>query len=105
MKMPPSPHCATSGEWSGSEHVLVNGVRLFVDVANPGLIPDCHGMRQKPTVLMLHGGPGFDHVPFKDAGGDDASACLRVCGCRRPNEVTLGVAVAYTPNHRARNSS
>jgi pimeloyl-ACP methyl ester carboxylesterase len=48
-------------------HVLVNGVRLFVDVANPGLVPYCHGMREKPALLMLHGGPGFDHVPFKDA--------------------------------------
>lgn len=94
--------------------MLVNDVRLFVDVANLGLIPDCHGMRQKPTVLMLHGAPGFDHVPFifavfaklrRISGSDNASASLRVCGCRRPNEVTLGVAVAYTPNHRARNSS
>ena len=48
-------------------HVLVNGVRLFVDVANPGLVADGPIMRQKPTLLMLHGGPGFDHVPFKDA--------------------------------------
>jgi hypothetical protein len=43
MKMPPSPHCATSGEWSGSVHVLVNDVRLFVDVANLGLIPIATG--------------------------------------------------------------
>jgi proline iminopeptidase len=48
-------------------HVLVNGIRLFVDVANPGLVADSQGMREKPTLLMLHGGPGFDHVPFKDA--------------------------------------
>jgi pimeloyl-ACP methyl ester carboxylesterase len=56
-----------SGEWSGGVYVLVNGVRLFVDVANPGLVPDGPAMREKPTLLMLHGGPGFDHVPFKDA--------------------------------------
>lgn len=48
-------------------HVLVNGVRLFVDVANFGLVPGPHGMREKPTLLMLHGGPGFDHVAFKEA--------------------------------------
>jgi proline iminopeptidase len=58
---------AVSGEWSGGLRILVNGVRLFVDVANPGLVPDGLGMREKPTLLMLHGGPGFDHVPFKDA--------------------------------------
>lgn len=47
--------------------VHVNGVRLFVDVANFGLVPDEHGMRQKPTLLVLHGGPGFDHVHVKSA--------------------------------------
>ena len=48
-------------------HILVNGVRLFVDVANAGLVPDGDRMREKPALLMLHGGPGFDHVPFKSA--------------------------------------
>lgn len=48
-------------------HVLVNGVRLFVDVANPGLVVDEGEVRQKPALVMLHGGPGFDHVPFKSA--------------------------------------
>lgn len=48
-------------------YVLVNGVRLFVDVANPGLVLHGDKMREKPVLLMLHGGPGFDHVPFKDA--------------------------------------
>lgn len=48
-------------------HVLVNGVRLFVDVANPGLVPAAQGMREKPTLVMLHGGPGLDHVHFKEA--------------------------------------
>jgi len=48
-------------------HILVNGVRLFVDVANAGLVPDGDRMREKPTLLMLHGRPGFDHVAFKDA--------------------------------------
>lgn len=47
--------------------VRVNGVRLFVDVANAGLVPDGNQMREKPTLLMLHGGPGFDHTAFKEA--------------------------------------
>ncbi len=47
--------------------VLVNGIRLFVDVANASLEPDEDQLREKPTLLMLHGGPGFDHVPFKKA--------------------------------------
>ena len=47
--------------------VGVNGVRLFVDVVSPGLVPDGQRMRERPTLLMLHGGPGFDHTAFKEA--------------------------------------
>lgn len=41
------------------------GVRLFVDVEGPGLVPDGPLMREKPTLICLHGGPGFDHAAFK----------------------------------------
>ncbi len=43
------------------------GVRLFVDVEGPGLVPDGPLMREKPTLVCLHGGPGFDHSGFKRA--------------------------------------
>ena len=46
-------------------HVLVNGVRLFFDVEGAKLVPDGSAMREKPTLLLLHGGPGFDHSTFK----------------------------------------
>ena len=42
-----------------------DGVRLFVDVEGPGLVPDGTGMRDKPTLICMHGGPGFDHSAFK----------------------------------------
>ncbi len=45
------------------------GVRLFVDIDGAGLVPDGATMVERPTVLMLHGGPGFDHSMYK---GDDA---------------------------------
>ena len=45
--------------------VHVNGVRLFVDVENSRLVPEGDRMREKPTLLLLHGGPGFDHSGFK----------------------------------------
>ncbi|MEL7097936.1 MAG: alpha/beta hydrolase [Pseudomonadota bacterium] len=35
-----------------------NGIQLFFDVAGSGLDPAT--MQQKPTLLMLHGGPGYD---------------------------------------------
>ena len=46
-------------------HVSVNGVRLFFDVEGTGLIPDGPVMREKPTLLLLHGGPGFDHSIYR----------------------------------------
>jgi hypothetical protein len=42
-------------------HVLVNGVRLFFDVESTKLVPNGAAMQEKPTLLLLHGGPGFDH--------------------------------------------
>jgi pimeloyl-ACP methyl ester carboxylesterase len=48
-------------------HVSVNGVRLFFDVEGAGLVPDGPAMREKPTLLLLHGGPGFDHSIYKPA--------------------------------------
>jgi proline iminopeptidase len=47
--------------------VLVNGVRLFFDVEGAGLVPDGPAMREKPTLLLLHGGPGADHSIYKPA--------------------------------------
>jgi proline iminopeptidase len=48
-------------------HVSVNGVRLFFDVEGAKLVPDGPVMREKPTLLLLHGGPGFDHSTYKPA--------------------------------------
>jgi pimeloyl-ACP methyl ester carboxylesterase len=48
-------------------HVRVNGVRLFFDVEGGKLVPDGPVMREKPTLLLLHGGPGFDHSIYKPA--------------------------------------
>lgn len=41
------------------------GVRLFVDIEGPGLVPEGPAMREKPTLICMHGGPGFDHSAFK----------------------------------------
>jgi len=43
------------------------GVRLYVDIEGPGLVPDGAAMREKPTLICMHGGPGFDHSSFKPA--------------------------------------
>jgi proline iminopeptidase len=41
--------------------VTVNGAKLYFDVDGEGLTPDGTAMREKPTVIMVHGGPGADH--------------------------------------------
>ena len=44
---------------------MVNGVRLFFDVEGAGLVPDGPIMRARPTLVLLHGGPGMDHTTYK----------------------------------------
>jgi pimeloyl-ACP methyl ester carboxylesterase len=47
-------------------HMDVNGTRLWFDVDGPALVPDGSQMRQRPTVVLVHGGPGvYDHSYFK----------------------------------------
>src|SRR5438093_8471320 len=44
----------------------VNGAPVWFDVDGAVLVPDGEGMRERPTVVLLHGGPGsFDHSCFK----------------------------------------
>lgn len=49
--------------------VAIDGARLFVDVLNPQLAIDGAGLREKPQLLCIPGGPGGDHQtlrPFFD---------------------------------------
>jgi pimeloyl-ACP methyl ester carboxylesterase len=45
--------------------LLVNGVHLYFDVEGAGLRPKMELMVEKPTLILLHGGPGADHTGFK----------------------------------------
>jgi pimeloyl-ACP methyl ester carboxylesterase len=47
--------------------VDIGGCRLFFDVEGAKLRPDGPRMREVPTVILLHGGPGADHSIFKPA--------------------------------------
>ncbi len=44
-----------------------DGTRLYFDVAGMGLVPEGRTMRERPVLLCLHGGPGFDHSLLKSA--------------------------------------
>ncbi|HEV8274509.1 MAG TPA: alpha/beta hydrolase [Streptosporangiaceae bacterium] len=47
-------------------HVEVNGTRLWFDVDGPSLVPEGPRMLRRPTVVLVHGGPGsYDHSYFK----------------------------------------
>lgn len=48
-------------------HTTVNGVRLYFDIEGAGRVPDGDNMRDKPTLVLLHGGPGADHSIYKPA--------------------------------------
>ncbi|KYF89828.1 hydrolase [Sorangium cellulosum] len=48
--------------------VQAGDVRLFFEVEGAKLVPDGPAMRERPTVILLHGGPGVDHTDFRPFG-------------------------------------
>ncbi|MEM9426433.1 MAG: alpha/beta hydrolase [Pseudomonadota bacterium] len=46
-------------------YTYVNGTRIYFDIDGEGLTPDGAVIRKKPTVVMVHGGPGADHTVSK----------------------------------------
>ncbi|WP_437969422.1 alpha/beta fold hydrolase [Sorangium sp. So ce260] len=67
--------------------VQTGDVRLFFDVEGAKLVPDGPVMRERPTVILLHGGPGGDHTEFLAFGAALAEAAQVVYldhrGCGR----------------------
>ncbi|MDQ2763304.1 MAG: alpha/beta hydrolase [Pseudomonadota bacterium] len=54
-------------------YVTVNGARLFFDTAGSALAIDGSRMVERPALVVLHGGPGFDHSlmrPYFDRFAD-----------------------------------
>src|SRR5215471_5981216 len=52
-------------EGANGMYLHANGTRLFFDVVGSGLRPREAAMQPKPTLLVLHGGPGLDHSYFR----------------------------------------
>lgn len=65
--------------------LAVNGTELYFDVVGSTLDP-ASGFREKPTLIVLHGGPGFSHTylrPWLDPVGEVAQLVYvdqRGCG-------------------------
>jgi proline iminopeptidase len=62
-----------------------DGIRLWFDVEGLGLVPDGDVMREQPTLLLLHGGPGMDHSGFKPTMSALADLCQVVYVDHRGN--------------------
>jgi proline iminopeptidase len=60
--------------------VAVNGTRLWFDVDGPSLVPAGSTMGQRPTVILLHGGPGWTF----EVCADDVRAFCDTVGITRP---------------------
>ena len=48
-----------------SMRVRIGDIRLFFDVEGAGLATGDDAMRERPTLILLSGGPGFDHSVFR----------------------------------------
>jgi len=54
-------------------HIEINGARIFFDTVGSKLISDGERMAERPTLIVMHGGPGFDHSlmrPYFDRFAD-----------------------------------
>lgn len=45
--------------------IELDRARIFFDVVGSSLVPGDEGMDQRPTLICLHGGPGFDHTTLR----------------------------------------
>jgi pimeloyl-ACP methyl ester carboxylesterase len=45
--------------------VTVNGARIFFDTVGSKLAIDGERMTERPTLIVMHGGPGFDHSTMR----------------------------------------
>lgn len=46
-------------------HIDVGGQLLFFDTVGAKLAPGADKMQERPTFIVLHGGPGFDHTGLR----------------------------------------
>jgi proline iminopeptidase len=52
-----------------------DGVHLWFDVEGAGLVPIDASMHERPTLVLLHGGPGMDHSGYKPAFSTLTDVC------------------------------
>lgn len=45
--------------------ITINGAQIFFDVISPQLLPSGDALADRQTLLVLHGGPGYDHTTLR----------------------------------------
>jgi pimeloyl-ACP methyl ester carboxylesterase len=58
--------------------VQVGDVRLFFDVEGSKLRPQGPWLDERPTVVIVHTGPGVDHLPYKEHVGPSLASVAQV---------------------------
>src|SRR4051794_25248320 len=54
-------------------HVNVGGERLFVEVEGPKYEIDGNALAERPTLVLLHGGPGMDSSGLRETAREMAA--------------------------------
>jgi proline iminopeptidase len=54
------------------------GVRVYVDVDGPGVVASGPALRERPTLVLLHGGPAMDSSIFRGSGLDELTDVAQV---------------------------
>jgi proline iminopeptidase len=58
--------------------IAVNDVELFFDVEGPKVVASGDEWVERPTVVLLHAGPGADHSLYKDLVGPQLASVAQV---------------------------
>jgi len=45
--------------------INLGDVTLWFDVSGPSVLPDRDTIIERPTLVAVHGGPGWDHINMK----------------------------------------
>lgn len=70
--------------------VELDGARIFFDTIGSKFVPTDEGMQERPTMLVLHGGPGFDHTTLRPHFDRYADICQVVYIDHRGNGRSSG---------------
>src|SRR5205814_561037 len=62
----------------GRMRISLGDVSLWFDVSGPSVIPHGDTTIERPVLVVVHGGPGLDHM-IRQAGRCVVAPCARLC--------------------------